>query len=54
MAFCDEKSGLVDEGKAADTVYFDAGKAFSTVSLDILIDKLRKYRLGKWRVLWTG
>ena len=50
MAFCDEKSGSVDDGKAADIVYFDAGKAFSTVSHNILIDKLMKYGLGKWRV----
>ncbi|GAB0192437.1 mitochondrial enolase superfamily member 1 [Grus japonensis] len=44
MAFCDEKSGSVNEGKAADNVYFDAGKAFSTVSHNILIDKLMEVR----------
>lgn len=55
MAFSDEKSGSVDEGKAADIVYFDSGKAFSTVSHNILTGRL-KYRLGKWRVwgtVWT-
>lgn len=38
MALCDEKSGSVDEGKAAAIVYFDTGKAFHTASHNILVD----------------
>lgn len=37
----------MDEGKAVDIVYFGAGKAVSTVSHNIFIDKLIKYKLGK-------
>lgn len=43
----------VDEGRAADVVYLDASKAFKTVSHNSLIDKLMKYKLGKWTVRWT-
>ncbi|KAK4818824.1 hypothetical protein QYF61_019861 [Mycteria americana] len=35
-----------DEGRAVDIVYFDFSKAFDTMSHNILIDKLMKYRLG--------
>ncbi|KAK4825954.1 hypothetical protein QYF61_003472 [Mycteria americana] len=40
-------TGLVDEGRALDTVYLDFSKAFDTVSGKILIEKLMKYGLGE-------
>ena len=39
-------------GKAGDVVYLSFSKAFDAVSHNILIDKLTKYRLGKWTVRW--
>ncbi|KAK4830190.1 hypothetical protein QYF61_009217 [Mycteria americana] len=43
---------LVDEGREVDVVYLDFTKAFDTVSCNILIHKLMKYRLDKWPVRW--
>lgn len=53
IAFCNEMTGLVEEGKAVDVVYPDHWKAFSAASHNILIDKLVTYRLGEWTVSWT-
>lgn len=47
VAFCDESTKLVDEGRAEDFVYLDFIKTFVAVSYSILIGKLTKYRLGK-------
>lgn len=47
---CDEMLGLVDETRAVDISCLGSNKAFHTVSCNILIDKLMKYRLGKWSV----
>ncbi|KAK4832344.1 hypothetical protein QYF61_021873 [Mycteria americana] len=41
-AFYNETTGLVDEGKAVDSVHLYFSKAFDTVSANILIDKLKK------------
>jgi len=40
----------VDEGRAMDIVYLDFGKAFDTVSHNILIGKLRKDGIDEWAV----
>lgn len=53
IAFFDEVTSLVDEGRAVDIVHLHFNKAYDSVSHDILIDKLMKYRLGKWTVRWT-
>ena len=41
------------EGRAADVVCFDFSKAFSTVSHNILISKLRMYEVEEWSVRWV-
>jgi len=52
IAFYDGTTGWVDEGRAVDVVYLDFSKAFGTVSHNILLGKLRKYRLDEWTVRW--
>jgi len=42
----------VDEGRAVNAIYLDFCKAFDTVSHNIVIDKLTKYKLDKWTVRW--
>lgn len=41
------ESGLVDEWRTVDIACFDFIKAFDTVSLNILVEKLLKYGLDK-------
>ena len=50
IAFYNEMTSSVDERRAVDVVYLDFSEALNTVSYSILIDKLMKYRLGKWTV----
>ncbi|GAB0203786.1 mitochondrial enolase superfamily member 1 [Grus japonensis] len=52
IAFYDDMTGWVDEGRAVDVVYLDFSKAFDTVSHNILIGKLRKCGLIEWTVRW--
>ncbi|GAB0182767.1 mitochondrial enolase superfamily member 1 [Grus japonensis] len=52
IAFCDDMTGWVDEGRAVDVVYLNFSKAFDTISHNILIDKLRKCGLDEWTVRW--
>ncbi|CAM5088467.1 unnamed protein product [Eretmochelys imbricata] len=56
IAFYDEITGSVDEGKAVDVLFLDFSKAFDTVSHSILVSKLKKYGLDgcttRWVVSW--
>jgi len=52
IAFYNDMTGWVDEGRAVDVVYLDFSKAFDTVSHNILLEKLRKYGLDEWSVRW--
>ncbi|KAJ7424128.1 RNA-directed DNA polymerase from mobile element jockey-like protein [Pitangus sulphuratus] len=52
IAFYDETTTWMDEGRRVDIVYLDFSKTFDTVSYNILIDKLRKCGLDEWMVRW--
>ncbi|CAM4573644.1 unnamed protein product, partial [Lepidochelys kempii] len=52
IAFYDEITGSVDEGKAVDVLFLDFSKAFDTVSHSILVSKLRKYGLDECTISW--
>ncbi|CAM4507146.1 unnamed protein product [Lepidochelys kempii] len=53
IAFYDEITGSVDEGKAVDVLFLDFSKAFDTVSHSILLSKLRKYGLDECTIRWV-
>lgn len=53
IAFYNEVTGLVDDGRAVDIVYLDISKAFDTHSYKILIDKLLTYTPDEDAVRWT-
>ncbi|CAM4709607.1 unnamed protein product [Lepidochelys kempii] len=53
IAFYDEITGSVDEGKAMDVLFLDFSKAFDTVSHSILVSKLRKYGLDECTIRWV-
>ncbi|CAM4588764.1 unnamed protein product [Lepidochelys kempii] len=52
IAFYDEITGSVDEGKAVDVLFLDFSKAFDMVSHSILASKLKKYGLDEWTIRW--
>ncbi|CAM5079670.1 unnamed protein product, partial [Eretmochelys imbricata] len=52
IAFYDEITGSVAEGKAVDVLFLDFSKAFDTVSHSILASKLKKYGLDEWTIRW--
>ncbi|CAM4696941.1 unnamed protein product [Caretta caretta] len=52
IAFYDEITGSVDEGKAVDTLFLDFSKAFDTVSHSILVSKLKKCGLDECTIRW--
>ncbi|CAM4524209.1 unnamed protein product [Caretta caretta] len=53
IAFYDEITDSVDEGKAVDVLFLDFSKAFDTVSHSILVSKLRKYGLDECTTRWV-
>ncbi|CAM5107980.1 unnamed protein product [Eretmochelys imbricata] len=53
IAFYDEITGSVDEGKAVDVLFLDFSKAFDTVSHSILVSKSRKYGLDECTIRWV-
>jgi len=53
IAFYDDMTGGVDEGRAVDVVYLDFSKAFDTVSHNILLGKLKKRELDKRTARWV-
>ena len=52
IAFYNDMTGWIDEGRAVDVVYLEFSKAFDTVSHDIFLGKLRKCGLDEWSVRW--
>ncbi|CAM4592414.1 unnamed protein product [Caretta caretta] len=53
IAFYDEITGSVDEGKAVDVLFLYFSKAFDTVSHSILVSKLKKYGLDECTIRWV-
>ncbi|CAM5142040.1 unnamed protein product [Natator depressus] len=52
IAFYDEITGSVDEGKALDVLFLDFSKVFDTVSHSIIASNLKKYGLDEWTIRW--
>ncbi|CAM5076950.1 unnamed protein product [Eretmochelys imbricata] len=52
IAFYDEITGFLDEGKAVDVLFLDFSKALDMVSHSILASKLKKYGLDEWTIRW--
>ncbi|GAB0207400.1 mitochondrial enolase superfamily member 1 [Grus japonensis] len=53
IAFYDQVTRLVDEGKAVDVIYLDFSKAFDTVSHSILLEKLAAHGLDRCTFRWV-
>ncbi|NXG65745.1 DAAM2 protein, partial [Hemiprocne comata] len=52
IAFYEEITRWIDDGRAVDVVYLDFSKAFDIVSHSILVDKLIRYGFGDQVVRW--
>ncbi|KAJ7415265.1 hypothetical protein BTVI_38830 [Pitangus sulphuratus] len=52
IAFYNETSTWMDEGRAVDIVYLDFSNVFDTVSHETLIGKVKKCELNEWTVGW--
>ncbi|KFU84668.1 Ran-binding protein 17, partial [Chaetura pelagica] len=52
IAFYEEITRWIDDGRAVDVVYLDFSKAFDTVSHSILVEKLIRYGFGDQEVRW--
>jgi len=52
IAFYDQVTCLVDEGKAVDVVYLDFSKAFDIVPHSILLEKLAAHGLNECTLCW--
>jgi len=53
ITFYDEVTGLLNEGRAVNIVYFDFSEAFNTVSHNVFIEKLFKRGLDERTGRWT-
>ncbi|KAK4816396.1 hypothetical protein QYF61_016713 [Mycteria americana] len=53
ISFYDKMTCLEHKGKAVDVVYLDISKAFDTVSLSILLEKLAAHGLDGWTLCWV-
>ncbi|CAM4659528.1 unnamed protein product [Caretta caretta] len=53
IAFYDETTGSVDEGKAVDMLFLDFSKAFGTLSHGIFVSKLKKHGLDGCTTRWV-
>ena len=52
MTFYNERTSLVDKGRAVNIAYLDFRKVFNTVFYQILIEKLMQYGLGEQTAKW--
>jgi len=52
ISFYDQVTHLVDEGKPVDVIYLDFRKAFDTVPLSILLEKLAAHGLDGCTLRW--
>ena len=52
ITFCNEMTGLVDEGRAMDIIYLYFSKAFDNVSRNILVENVMKYGPDEQTVRW--
>ena len=53
ISFYDKVTRLVDEGQAVDVVYLDFRRAFDTVPLSILVEKLAAHGLDGCTLCWV-
>ncbi|PKU39632.1 rna-directed dna polymerase from mobile element jockey- hypothetical protein [Limosa lapponica baueri] len=53
ISFYDHVTRLLDAGKALDVVYLDFGKAFDTIPLSVLLEKLANHSIDKCTFHWT-